>query len=1337
MVAGLWLLLAAVSAEGQTMTTTVTAGTDPHAVAVNPVTNKIYVVNFSSGNVTVIDGASNTPTTVTDPNAINPVAVAVNPVTNKIYVANNGSGNVTVIDGATNSTTTVSAGSSPVAVAVNPVTNQIYVANSDSNNITVIAGATNTPTTVTDPNAISPIALALNPVTNKIYVANSGSSNVTVINGATNSISTVSAGTNPQAVAVNPVSNKIYVASLGTAASAGSGNVTVIDGATNSTTTVSTQGSPNRVAVNPVTNEIYVANGSNVVVIAGSTNAITQVTVGATPDAVAVNPLTNEIYVANNESSNVTVIAGATNSTATVTDPNANAPVAVAVNPVTDKIYVADSLSDNVTVIDGATNSIATVGAGTTPQAVAVNPVTNAVYVADSGSNGVTVINGATNGATPVNVGTSPQAVAVNPFTNQIYVANNGSNNVTVIDGATNSPTTVTDPNALGPVAVAVNPVTDKIYVANTGSNNVTVIDGNTNSTTTVTDPNALGPAAVAVDPVTNKIYVANNASNNLTVIDGATNSTTTVTDANALGPIAVAVNEVTNKIYVANKGSGNVTVIDGATNSTTTVSAGSAPMAVAVNPVSNIIYVANASSDNVTAITGATNSTATVSAGITPSAVAVNFVTNKIYVANSGDSNDVTVIDGATNTPTSVRNNNGLAPLALAVNRVTNTIYVANTKSSNVTVITEQQVQAIPIQSSITSLADNQTESVTPAFSFTATNTFTTAAIEDLLFRSDTWQVPWLAATSQGGGSFTGTTSSLQPGFHILYAYSTEGEEATSTNTGQQGSSLIGNITAYGFLVAAPEAAFTPGSRQFASQPVGTASAAQSVILTNSGGAPLTVSAVAISGSNSSDFSESDNCVSSSPIASAGTCTLNLTFTPTAVGARTATLVVTDNSGYVNGNQHALNLTGTAVQATTTTVVTSSANPSGIGLSVTFTATVTPQGLGTPTGVVTFLDGTTTLCGKVALSSGKATCTPASLALGTHSITAVYSGDPNFLGSTSLVLTQTVLPAPTLISISPGTGAVGAAVNVTLTGINFAAGAAVNVNNISVGVSNVDVVSSTLITATFTIAGGAAYGATLVTVTTVGGASGPVAYTIVPPLNLTGFSATSVPTQPASIGIALSSPATAQLTGTLALSFTPDPKVTNVPSGYSDPGLQFAAGGTTMNFTIPAGATTITLAQNGAIQQGTVAGTITATVTQLSEGELNLLPQPPPSASIIVPLLAPVITSGSVKIVNITSTGFAVELDAYSTPRDLQSATFNFQASSGTRLSGPTSFSVSLSSIAPAWFASASGLQNGGDFQLVVPFTFSGNTSVFGPNSVTVTLSDSVGTSSPVSGGP
>jgi hypothetical protein len=86
-----------------------------------------------------------------------------------------------------------------------------------------------------------------------------------------------------------------------------------------------------------------------------------------------------------------------------------------------------------------------------------------------------------------------------------------------------------------------------------------------------------------------------------------------------------------------------------------------------------------------------------------------------------------------------------------------------------------------------------------------------------------------------------------------------------------------------------------------------------------------------------------------------------------------------------------------------TATTVASSSNPSVYGQALTLTATVGVVGFGsgTPTGTVTFMDGNTTL-GTVALnSSGQASITIASLSVGTHTITALYSGDPSFLAST------------------------------------------------------------------------------------------------------------------------------------------------------------------------------------------------------------------------------------------------------------------------------------------------------------------------------------------------
>jgi YVTN family beta-propeller protein len=125
-------------------TTAVPVGTGPFFIGLNPVTDKVYAVNLDSNDVTVIDGATNATTTVpveTNPQGMG--GLAVDPVTNKIYVLN--ASDVTVIDGLTNATSTVAVGASPQDIAVDPVTGDVYVANSGSADVTVINGAGATP----------------------------------------------------------------------------------------------------------------------------------------------------------------------------------------------------------------------------------------------------------------------------------------------------------------------------------------------------------------------------------------------------------------------------------------------------------------------------------------------------------------------------------------------------------------------------------------------------------------------------------------------------------------------------------------------------------------------------------------------------------------------------------------------------------------------------------------------------------------------------------------------------------------------------------------------------------------------------------------------------------------------------------------------------------------------------------------------------------------------------------------------------------------------------------------------------------------------------------------
>jgi hypothetical protein len=121
---------------------------------------------------------------------------------------------------------------------------------------------------------------------------------------------------------------------------------------------------------------------------------------------------------------------------------------------------------------------------------------------------------------------------------------------------------------------------------------------------------------------------------------------------------------------------------------------------------------------------------------------------------------------------------------------------------------------------------------------------------------------------------------------------------------------------------------------------------------------------------------------------------------------------------------------------APTSTSVASSLNPSPLNASVTFTATVTSSG-GTPSGTVTFLDGTTTLGTGSLNSGGTATYSTSALTARSHSITAVYAGSTNFSGSTSTALTQIVgalSPTSTSVASSLNPSTFGASVTFTAT---------------------------------------------------------------------------------------------------------------------------------------------------------------------------------------------------------------------------------------------------------------------------------------------------------------
>jgi hypothetical protein len=151
-------------------------------------------------------------------------------------------------------------------------------------------------------------------------------------------------------------------------------------------------------------------------------------------------------------------------------------------------------------------------------------------------------------------------------------------------------------------------------------------------------------------------------------------------------------------------------------------------------------------------------------------------------------------------------------------------------------------------------------------------------------------------------------------------------------------------------------------------------------------------------------------------------------------VGQHTITAQYSGDTNYSNGFSPVFVQTVNGTKTTTITALQSSLNPAAPGQSVKFAATVTSTS-GTPTGNVTFKDGTTSLSGPLPLSGNTAAYSTSTLASGPHSITAVYSGDSNFAGSTSAALTQTVLnTTSTVLSSKPNPSAPGQLVTITAT---------------------------------------------------------------------------------------------------------------------------------------------------------------------------------------------------------------------------------------------------------------------------------------------------------------
>ena len=140
------------------------------------------------------------------------------------------------------------------------------------------------------------------------------------------------------------------------------------------------------------------------------------------------------------------------------------------------------------------------------------------------------------------------------------------------------------------------------------------------------------------------------------------------------------------------------------------------------------------------------------------------------------------------------------------------------------------------------------------------------------------------------------------------------------------------------------------------------------------------------------------------------------LTISSLAVGQQTLTAVYQGDSSYLTSTS--ASLVETISLATTGLTLASPASPVDVGTTVTFTTILTSNGVA-PTGALTLHDGSAVIATQNVTNTGTITFSISTLALGTHTLTAVYAGDANNSPATSNAITITVQQAASSTSLT------------------------------------------------------------------------------------------------------------------------------------------------------------------------------------------------------------------------------------------------------------------------------------------------------------------------------
>jgi hypothetical protein len=725
-------------------------------------------------------------------------------------------------------------------------------------------------------------------------------------------------------------------------------------------------------------------------------------------------------------------------------------------------LYIADSNNNVVRMVNAATGIITTVagiggqqgrsgdgGAATlallnTPEGLAFDAAGN-LYIADTGNNVVRRVNAAgtistfagSGGQGYNGDGISATAAELNaPWGlaaagNDLYIADLSNNRIRMVSAGIISTAAGTgQPGALGdgqsalqaqldnPAGVAVD-VGGNLYIADAGNNRVRKVNAVTNNISTIAgtgtqtfsgdggpanQAGVYGPYAVTLDGLGN-LYVADVFHNRIREIAS--------TQSIQMFP-AIRVGRVSTPQPQTFENDGNAPLIftsiagvtNGAVDAATTTCLTTTPLAVSTACIVGAEFAPTVTGKTVTGSINLNSNAAntpgtillsgevdtldptvvTLASSSNPAALgaAITFTSN-VTASGTAPTGTVKFLDGTTQIGSATMNGAGTASftttsLSLGQHSIT-AVYSgdANSNPGTSTVLTEsvKQTTATALTTSAASVVNGT--SVT----FTATVSAGVMPTGSVIFQDGTTAIG--NGVLSAGGVATFTTTALTPGPHTITAlYEGDGDSLTSTSAVV--AEKVTAVTAV-TVISSADPSSAGASVQFTATVTATGS--------NGSTGAITGAITFMDGS----ITLGTGTLSGSDVATFSTATLSL-------GAHSITASYAGGTYYTASTSPVL--TQTVQQATTSTMLASSANPSIVNASVTFTATVVGTGAA-PTGAVTFKDGATTLGTGTLNGAGKTSFSTNTLAVGSHSIVAAYGGDTNNVASDSTAMTQVV----------------------------------------------------------------------------------------------------------------------------------------------------------------------------------------------------------------------------------------------------------------------------------------------------------------------------------------